>query len=223
MKTVMLSLCAILFSFNLQAQAETETTKDSKYESFMKETLALYDSVKTLSDYQEIVNRFDRIASAESEEWLPLYYAGLTNIYMSFVNGLESEQRDDYLEKALDYVNRAEALEGETSEIVLLRGYVFMAKVSVNPAIRGMTLSGKVSALFAKALEMDPENPRTNLMVGRWKYGSAQFFGSSTDEACAYMQKALAIFKNQPESNSIEPSWGENQAQKMSERCLGKE
>lgn len=215
MKTVMFSLFAILFSMALQAQ-------NDQYESYMKETLALYDSVKTLDDYQEIANRFDRIASAKSDEWLPLYYAGLTHIYMSFVNGLESEKRDDYLDKALQYVDRSEALVGESSEIVLLRGYVYMAKVSVNPAIRGMMLSAKVSALFGKALEMDPKNPRANLMVGRWKYGSAQFFGSSTDEACAYMQKALVLFKNQKDSFSLEPHWGQYQAEKMSARCLGK-
>ncbi len=217
MKKVILFFGAILLASNLQAQPK------EAYVNYMKETLAMYDSVKSMDDYKEIANRFDRIASAESEEWLPPYYAGLTNIYMSFVRGLEDEQKDDYLDKALEYVDRAEALVGETSETVLLRGYVYMAKVTVNPAIRGMTLSGKVSGLFSKALEMDPENPRANLMVGRWKYGSAQFFGSSTEEACAYNQKALAIFKNLKDQDGIEPSWGQNQAEGMSKTCLGKE
>ena len=217
MKKVALLFIASLFTLALNAQS------NESYQNYMRETLALYDSVKTMDDYKEIANRFDRIANAEKGEWLPVYYAGLTNIYMSFVRGLESDQRDEYLDKALEYLDRAEEIAGETSEIILLRGYVYMAKVSVNPAIRGMTLSGKVSALFERALAMDPQNPRANLMVGRWKYGSAQFFGSSTDEACAYMQKSLSIYKNEAESDSIEPSWGENQAQSMSERCLGKE
>lgn len=217
MKKAALLVTAIFFSLALRAQS------GESYQNYMKETLALYDSVKTMDDYKEIANRFDRIANAEEKEWLPVYYAGLTNIYMSFVRGLETEQRDDYLDKALEYVDRAEEIAGETSEIILLRGYVYMAKVSVNPAIRGMTLSAKVSGLFERALAMDPQNPRANLMVGRWKYGSAQFFGSSTDDACAYMQKALSIYKNQAEKATIEPSWGQNQAQGMSEKCLGKE
>lgn len=215
MKNAMAILGFVFISFGLNGQSKAQ------YQTYMSETLALYDSVENLNDYQEIANRLDRIAAAESEEWLPSYYAALTHIYMSFVDGLENEQRDDYLDKAESYVDQAEEINGETSEIVLLRGYVFMAKVSVNPGLRGMTLSPKVSGLFAKALAMDPENPRANLMLGRWKYGSAQFFGSSTEEACSYMAKALELYQAQGEIKSIEPSWGENQALAMSNRCQG--
>ncbi len=215
MKTIMTLLSALVLSFGLQAQ------DPSAYEQIMKETLSLYDSVKTMDDYKEIVNRFERIAAAETDQWLPNYYAGLTYIYMSFVRGLEDDQRDDYIEKALEAIDAAEAIKGETSEIVVLRGYAYMAKVSVSPALRGMTLSAKVAGYFEKALAMDPQNPRANLMAGRWKYGSAQFFGSSTDDACALMNQALALFEAQGETNSIEPAWGQNQAQSMSQRCQG--
>jgi len=214
----LIAFCFIaLFSFKATAQ-DAEA-----YQKYMQESIALYDSVKTLADYQEIANRFDRISATASEEWLPLYYAGLTHIYMSFVRGLEDDTRDEHIDKALDYIDRAEEIAGENSETVILRGYAYMAKVSVSPGIRGMTLSAKVTGLFEKGLVMDPENPRANLMLGRWKYGSAQFFGRSTDDACAYMQKALAIYKNEAKgSNGLEPAWGENQAQSMSKRCQGK-
>jgi len=210
---------AILFSLALVLSLGLKAQSNEQYQSFMKETISLYDSVKTMDDYKNILNRFDRIAQAESQEWLPSYYVGLTYIYMSFAKGLEDDQRDDYLDKALEYVDQAEEIAGENSEIVLLRGYIYMAKVSVSPAMRGMTLSGKVSALFEKALAMDPQNPRANLMVGRWKYGSAQFFGSSTDEACNYMNKALELFQSSSEEAGLNPSWGLNQAQAMSKRC----
>lgn len=215
MKKVMTLIIALAFGINLQAQESTS------YEQYMLETIHLYDSVKTMDDYKNILHRFERIAAAESTEWLSNYYAGLTYIYMSFVGGLEEELRDDYLDKALEAIEKAQELKGETSEILVLKGYVYMAKVSISPALRGMTLSGKVSAYFEKALAMDPQNPRANLMAGRWKYGSAQFFGSSTDDACALMQKALELFQAQDNTETIEPSWGENQAQAMTKRCEG--
>lgn len=215
MKKVMTLIIALAFGINLQAQESTS------YEQYMLETIHLYDSVKTMDDYKNILHRFERIAAAESTEWLPNYYAGLTYIYMSFVGGLEEELRDDYLDKALEAIEKAQEIKGETSEILVLKGYVYMAKVSISPALRGMTLSGKVSAYFEKALAMDPQNPRANLMAGRWKYGSAQFFGSSTDDACALMQKALELFQAQDNAETIEPSWGENQAQAMTKRCEG--
>lgn len=215
MKKVLILIIALAFGTSLKAQDSTS------YKQYMLETIHLYDSVKTMDDYKNILNRFERIAAAETAEWLPNYYAGLTYIYMSFVRGLEDDLRDDYLDKALEAIDKAEELKGETSEIVLLRGYVYMAKVSVSPALRGMTLSGKVSGYFEKALAMDPQNPRANLMAGRWKYGSAQFFGSSTDDACALMQKALELFQAQDKTDTIEPTWGENQAQAMTKRCQG--
>ncbi|QNR23107.1 tetratricopeptide repeat protein [Croceimicrobium hydrocarbonivorans] len=213
----LIALCFIAI-INFKATAQDAEA----YQKYMQESIALYDSVKTLADYQEIANRFDRISATASSEWLPLYYAGLTHIYMSFVKGLEDDTRDEHIDKALDYIDRAEEIAGENSETVILRGYAYMAKVSVSPALRGMTLSAKVTGLFEKGLVMEPENPRANLMLGRWKYGSAQFFGRSTDDACAYMQKALAIYKNQEKGNGLEPAWGENQAQSMSKRCQGK-
>lgn len=215
MKKVITFITVLFFSIGLHAQDA------SAYERYMLETLSLYDSVKTLDDYKEIVNRFERIANAEQDQWLPSYYSGLTYIYMSFVRGLEDDQRDDYIEKALEAIDKAQAINGETSEIVVLRGYAYMAKVSVSPALRGMTLSSKVAGYFEKALAMDPQNPRANLMAGRWKYGSAQFFGSSTADACALMQKALELYQAQEEEKSIDPSWGENQAVSMTNRCQG--
>ena len=76
----LIAFCFIAF-FSFKATAQDAEA----YQKYMQESIALYDSVKTLADYQEIANRFDRISATASEEWLPLYYAGLTHIYMSFV------------------------------------------------------------------------------------------------------------------------------------------
>ena len=211
----------ILLILSLFIGTQSFAQDQSQYENYLRETIALYDSVKTLDDYQNIANRFDRMAAAEQGEWLPQYYAGLTRIWMSFVRGLEDDQRDEYIELALEHIEKAEELEGESSEIVTLKGYAYMAKVSVNPGIRGMMLSAKVSGLFEKAVKTDPSNPRANLMYGRWKYGSAQFFGSSTETACSYMSKALALYQAEAESNTILPHWGQNQAEQMTKRCSG--
>lgn len=212
MKAILLSI-SILFSGFLMASGS------EAYRQHMQETIALYDSVKTMDDYREIVNRFERLAQMEQDEWLPSYYAGLTYVYMSFVKGLEDDQRDDYLDQAERWAQQAEQIGGENVETVILHGYIEMAKLTVSPALRGMTLSGKISALFSKALAMDPQNPRANLMQGRWKYGSAQFFGSGTEEACAYFNKAQALYAQQAKDQGIAPAWGEGMTQRMLKSC----
>ncbi len=210
---------AIIIFLGLFLSTHLSISAQNDYQNYMAESIALYDSVKTLSDYQNIANRFDRIATAETQEWLPNYYAGLTYVYMSFVRGLEDDKRDEYLDQALVYAEKASDLAGSEVEITVLIGYVYMAKVSVSPALRGMTMSSKVSGYFEKALAMDPNNPRANLMLGRWKYGTAQFFGSDTSEPCALMVKSLSLFKDNKNSNPLMPSWGQGQAEAMSKNC----
>lgn len=206
---------ALSLSINLSLSAQTS------YESYMQESIALYDSVKNITDYQNIVNRFNRIAKAEKEEWLPNYYAGLTYVYMSFVRGLDDDKRDEYLDQALVYAEKAAESADNHVEVTILTGYIYMAKVSVSPALRGMTMSGKVSAYFEKALAMSPENPRANLMLGRWKFGTAQFFGSGIEEPCALMQKSLSLYEGSDQNIGIMPNWGKGQAVAMAKKCSG--
>ena len=85
---------AIIIFLGLFLSTHLSISAQNDYQNYMAESIALYDSVKTLSDYQNIANRFDRIATAETQEWLPNYYAGLTYVYMSFVRGLEDDKRD---------------------------------------------------------------------------------------------------------------------------------
>ncbi len=212
---------AIIIFLGLFLSANLSLSAQSDFKTYMQESIALYDSVKTLADYQNIANRFDRIAKAEKEEWLPNYYAGLTYVYMSFVRGLEDDKRDEYLDQALIYAEKAGEIAGNDVEITVLTGYIYMAKVSVSPALRGMTMSSKVSSYFEKALAMSPNNPRANLMLGRWKYGTAQFFGSDTSEPCALMQKSLTLFEAIGDDTGIMPNWGKNQAVAMAKNCKG--
>lgn len=216
MKKYIYTFALLLSLISYSSLAQTGTGE--AYENNMKATIALYDSVKSMSDYQNIANTFERIASVEKEAWLPSYYAGLTYVYMSFARGLEKDARDAYLAIADKHAATAAELSPENVEVVILEGYIKMAKVSVSPMLRGATMSRSVSALFEKALAMDPKNPRANLMHGRWKIGSAQFFGSSTDEACALVQNSIALFEAE-DQNSITPHWGLNQAIAVSKSC----
>ena len=95
-----------------------------------------------------------------------------------------------------------------------------MAKLSVNPAIRGMLLTPKVNAQFGKAMEMDPQNPRAAAMLARMKYGTAQFFNSSTEESCALAERSLALFNEESKTNrGINPSWGKGIAEGLLKAC----
>ncbi len=210
----------INFSFLILAISSCLPAKaaNDAYIQAMQKALASYDEVESLEDYQNVANTFERIARMESEEWLPPYYTGLTYVYMSFEEGLDNDQRDDYLAIAQKHADRAGDLSEENIEIVILHGYIKMAKLSVNPALRGMVLSPQAHSLFEKARKMDPKNPRAAIMLARMKYGTAQFFNSSTDESCQLARESINLFGKEKD-RGIEPHWGKGLAEGLVKAC----
>jgi len=191
------------------------------YKEAMKTALSQLDSAKTQEDFQAAANTFERIAKAEPKEWLPLYYSGLTYIYLGFDKSLPAEQRDLYLDQALEHANAANELSENNVEIAVLMGYLKMARLTVNPAERGAYMSPQVSASFQKAVAMDPQNPRALILLARWKYGTAQYFNSSTEEPCAMAAKSISLFNGEPQE-AISPHWGKSIAENMLKACTAK-
>jgi len=67
---------------------------------------------------------------------------------------------------------------------------------------------------------MDDTNPRALIMWAQMKQGTAQFFGTSTDEACGEAVNALELLDKQASSEpSIAPSWGRWNAESMVKQC----
>ena len=213
MTTVITSILLSLMALNL-------TASEDAYQKAMGNALNQLNNASSIEDYQAVANVFQRIANAEEGEWMPYYYAGLTRVYMSFQKGQDNDTRDEILEIAADMADKADELDPDNVEILILKGYINMAKLSVNPAIRGMLLSPKVNSQFGKAVEMDPNNPRANIMLARMKYGTAQFFKSSTDESCAMASRSLALFEEEASTDrGIKPSWGRTLAESMVKSC----
>ena len=201
----------LLLSINLFAGNEA-------YIKAMKKGLEAMDNANGREDLQNAANMFDRIGEKESTEWLPSYYSGLCYVYMSFSQGLEPEDRDRYLAKATERADAAGMISENNSEIVLLKGYISMAKLSADPASRGQTLSPLTMQMFGKAMEMDPTNPRAYALMARMELGMARFFGSGEEKACGLAYKSIELFDKE-EVASIEPRWGQNIVNQMIEDC----
>lgn len=213
MKTLKISLFILFVSFSSILSAQ-----DSAFYKAMEKGLEMMKENNSLEENQNTANLFDRISEKEMEEWLPLYYSSLTYIYMSFGDSLDLNQRDAYLAKAKERAQKAADLSENNVEIVVLMGYVDMARLSADAATRGPSLSAVVMQTFGKAIGMDPTNPRALLMMARMEYGMSQFFGSGTEKACGMATQSLASFSNQSASGIL-PSWGKGMAQEMVNSC----
>ncbi|UII27373.1 hypothetical protein LVD15_02785 [Fulvivirga maritima] len=212
MKNIIL-ISAILLIFCLSAYAQ------SPYERAMVKNLKQLSQSQSITDFQSVANTFERIGQKEKQEWLPLYYSALTYIIMGFDADLDRDQKDQYYKKAEELIAQAKAITNN-SEITALQGYAVMGKLAVDPANRGQTLSPQAFKYFEKAIDQNPENPRAIFLMAQLQYGTAQFFGKSTEEPCKLARRSVNLYKSEAKMDTgIAPTWGHKRAVEMSEKC----
>ena len=188
------------------------------YQPAMEKSIALLQEAKDPVALTDVANRFERIAKAEREQWLPRYYTAYAYIRQA-TRSETAAQKDEYLNIAQQHLDQAMELQPEESELMTLQGYLQMIRVSIDPASRGQQLAPVATQTLAKALELNPENPRALLMLGQMLYGTDKFFGNDTSKACAMIQQSVVKFEQEDVSDLLMPHWGSETAQKAGKYC----
>lgn len=93
-----------------------------------------------------------------------------------------------------------------------------MAKMVVDPQSRGQKYSPMIMKSFGKARSINPGNPRAVIMMARMQYGSAQFFGTGVEEACALAQQGKDMLDKE-NAVGFEPQWGAHEADDVLKNC----
>ncbi|HEU5291438.1 MAG TPA: hypothetical protein VFU05_12400 [Cyclobacteriaceae bacterium] len=190
---------------------------DKYTENMQKNIDSVYNS-KTIAGLQRAVNTLERIGEAEKAKWEPYYYASFGYVMMA-TREKEAAIKDSYLDLALKATEKAKALQPGESEIIALEGFIHMIRVTVDPASRGQQYSSLAFQSFGKAVGMNAENPRALALLAQMQFGTAQFFGSSTAEACATNSKALEKFESFKSGNALAPQWGRGMAEELKGKC----
>jgi hypothetical protein len=188
-------------------------TSQTNYEKGMQKAFELWATNPT-----EASNLFERIATAEPDNWLPSYYAAQINIVSSF-GEKDKEKLTAQLAKAQDLLDVSKTISKNNPEILVMEALLNTAWVAYDGATYGMTLSGKVTALYAQAQQIAPQNPRVILNKAEWAMGSARFFGQDTAPFCKDIEQALELFANFKPETSFHPKWGKNRAVQILESC----
>ena len=189
-----------------------------KFTEAMKKNIDAMNAAQTNDEIQNAVNTFDRIGDAEKSRWEPFYYASFG--YVTLANReKDGAKKDAYLDLSLADLQKAKALVPEESEVIALEGFIHMMRVTVDPASRGQQYSGMAFQAFGKAVALNPENPRALSLLAQMQYGTAQFFGSATTEACSTLAKALEKFDTYKTDSVIAPQWGRKMAEGLKSKC----
>lgn len=179
-----------------------------QFEAGMKKAFELWSS----GESQEAANLFERIANAEGDNWLPYYYTAQIKIIESF-EMKDLAKKEKTLEMAQNQLNMAKSLSGqENVEIMILQAMLHTSYITLDPSVYGMKLSGKVSSIYKKTLEIAPENPRVVLSNAEWEMGSARFFGEDPKKYCTDIERSLELFSKFKNEGAFYPSWGEDRA-----------
>ncbi len=185
-----------------------------QYTKGMQKAFQLWEEGKTV----EASNMFERISNAELENWLPFYYVSLLNTLDSF-GEKDKEKLTQKLEKAQEYIDLAKAISPDNANILVQQALVHTAWIAYDGATYGMTLSGKVMALYAKAEQLAPENPRVVLSKAEWDIGSAQYFGQDTAPFCKDVERSLELFANFKAESEFHPQGGKERAEEILKSC----
>jgi len=196
----------ILFALN--------TTAQTSYEKGMGKAMELWQQGKLT----EAGNVFERISKAEKQNWLPSFYAGYVTVLSSF-NVKDETTLKSKLEKAESFLNEAAKISPNNPEIMIAQALHNTAYIAFDGQKYGMTLSGRNAAIYAKAIELAPKNPRVLLGKAEWDMGAARFFGKSMEPYCNDVAKALELFKTEKVTTPYAPSWGKERAEEVLKNC----
>lgn len=190
------------------------TFAQGQYTKGMQRAFQLWGEGKSA----EASNMFERIANAEMDNWLPYYYVAQINTLVSF-GEKDKEKLTQQLEKAQEFIDLANNIAPNNPEIMVQQAMTYTAWVAYDGATYGMTLSGKVTALYSKALEISPNNPRVLLSKAEWDMGSAAYFGQDTAPYCKDVEHALQLFDTFKAESEFHPNWGKDRAESVLENC----
>jgi hypothetical protein len=187
---------------------------DGKYEKAMKKNISMIDSAQNVATMIDVANRFERIANAEKDKWLPYYYTSLMYAITCFADTV-AEKKDEYLDKADYFINIADSLEPDESEIYVMKGMIAQGRLQIDPMNRWMKYGPISNNNFQKAVELDTLNPRPEYLMGVSLYYTPEQFGGGPAAAKPVLEKSLAKYNQFVPDNDLMPNWGRETVEQL--------
>lgn len=210
MKRQLLLLASFLLTMTAFSQSE-------KYTKAMEQLVPAVDTTRSIDGLTNLSNSFQRIADAEKNQWLPYYYAALTQINAAYMIGMGqmgmADKTDPIADKAEQLLTKAETLSKDNSEIYCVKKMIASLRLIGDPQNRYMTYGPAAAEALATAKSLNPANPRPTLLEAQDKLFTPEQFGGSKTEAKALLEEAIKKFEAFKPESTIHPAWGLSTAQ----------
>lgn len=204
------AVCFLVISANAQSE---------KYIASMKSNIAAIDtSFKNPADLLGLANKFERIATAEKNQWLAYYYAALCQVNYTYMEQ-DKSKIDAIADKATELIDKADVLQPNNSEISCIKSMIASAHMMVNPMQRYMEYGPESQSHLDAAMQQDPSNPRPEYLKGQGLKYTPEQFGGGCATAKPVLQSSLDKYNKFKASSELHPNWGKARVELLLSEC----
>ena len=212
MKKLLLSAIILFIALTSFSQSE-------KFTQAMKKNLGAMDSsFKNPADLLKLANSFERIASAEKNQWLAFYYAAFCQVNVGFMEQDKSKV-DAIADKAASLIATADSLAPNNSEISCIKSMIASCHMMVDPMTRWQEYGAESSSNMEASMSQDPSNPRPYYLKGQGLKFTPEAFGGGCATAKPALETALEKYATFKPASDIHPNWGKQQAEMLIKGC----
>jgi hypothetical protein len=210
----------IMFAAILTLSAQVLMAQPSdKFNNAMKKNVEAIDSAfKNPASLLALANNFDRIGEAEKTQWLPYYYAAFCQVNYGFMES-DKSKTDGMADKAMVFIEKADALNPNNSEISCIKSMIASCHMMVDPMNRYMEYGAESSKQLEVAMQQDPSNPRPEMLIGQALKYTPEQFGGGCKTATVQLEAAMKKFEAFKPASPIDPNWGKERAIQILNEC----
>lgn len=208
-KITFLALCLICTLHPLLNWAQS-----ARFTQAMEKNLETLDSIQEPDALMNKASQFIRIASAETGEWLPSYYAAYCQI-MATTRLKGTDKLDEWLDEADKNLEEGLKRKPNESELLTLKAMSSFMRMRVNPMERWQKYGGISQDNLARAKEADPSNPRPWMLQGQSVLFTPEQFGGGKDKAMPILNTAMDKFNAFKPASKIHPNWGKGYCESL--------
>lgn len=106
----------------------------------------------------------------------------------------DEDLASELLDKAVVLTKELLKENNESAEAHALLSASYGMKIGLSP-MKGMLLGGKSSSAAKKGVQLAPENPFTNYVLGNYLYYTPAMFGGDIEESVKYLEKAKTLYQ----------------------------
>lgn len=185
----------------------------------MKSNIAAIDtSFKNPADLLGLANKFERIATAEKNQWLAYYYAALCQVNYTYMEQ-DKSKIDAIADKASELIDKADVLQPNNSEISCIKSMIASAHMMVNPMQRYMEYGPESQSHLDAAMKQDPANPRPEYLKGQGLKYTPEQFGGGCATAKPVLQSSLDKYNKFTAASELHPNWGKERVEMLIAEC----